>query len=167
MKKWLFLFGCSLMLCGCTKSNIVSKGGELVPDFETRADIELDWDQAFTDLKAEYIDDEESVCSFSFFMDEEEDGIRTLYINTLVDAGMRPAEAAVLGTRILKSLNDYIADQDFSLAVSSSNSYGGFFDDYNVGLRIIPEDQHEDQSMALVDDLILAGEVYRPVKSNQ
>lgn len=166
MKKWLLILGCSLMLAGCTKSTIVDRGGELAPDLETRAGIEFDWQQAFDEMGSEYVDDEE-VLDLSFFKNEEDDGSETVYMNVLVDSSMSPQAGADLAAGMIKGLNDVLADQDFSMGRSSSVSYGDLLTRYNVGIRVIPEDQKEDQSMALVDDVIQIGEAYRPVKTNR
>lgn len=166
MKKWLFILGCSLMLTGCTKSTIVDRGGELAPDLEPRTGIEFDWQQAFDEMGSDYVDDDE-VRDLSFFKNEEDDGSETVYMNVLVNSSMTPQAGADLATSMIKGLNDVLADQDFSMIRSSASTYGDMLTRYNVGIRVIPEDQTEDQGMALVDDVIKIGEAYRPVKTNR
>lgn len=167
MKKWLLLLGCSLLLCGCTQSNIVSKGGELEPDFETRDNIEMNWEQGFRDLSEDILVNEQ-VVNLGYVVEQAaENEFETVYLTVIVDPGMKPEEAAELGTQAVKLLGDFMSDQDFSLTKSAKDSYGSVFEKFNVCLRVISEDKKEDQSMALVDDMIMAGEDYRPIKSNQ
>lgn len=166
MKKWLLILGCSLALCGCTESTIVERGGELSPDFETRAGIELDWQQAFDEMEDIYVGDEE-VLSLAYFLNEEEDGSETIYITAIVAPGMLRSDAAYLGTRMVKSLNDCMADQDFSFEKSGDNTYGGFIAEYNICVRVIAENAAEDPEKALVNDTIMIGDVYRAISPNK
>lgn len=167
MKKWLFLLGCSLLLCGCTQSNIVSKGGELAPDLETRADIEMNWEQGFEDLSSEILVNEQVVNMGYLVSEAEENEFETVYLTVIVDSAMQPEEAAELGTQVVKLLGDSMCDQDFSLTKSSADSYGSVFEKFNVCLRVIAEDKMEDESVALVNDMIMAGEDYRPINANR
>jgi len=166
MKKWLLILGCSLALCGCTDSNIVAPGGELSPDFETRAGIELDWEQAFADMDSTYIDDKEAI-NIGYFLNEEEDGSETIYITAIVEPGTTKSDAANLGTRLVKSLNDFLAEQDFSYEQSGESTYGGIISRYNIGVRVLAEDKTESAEQALVNDLIKIGDEYRAVAPNK
>jgi len=166
MKKWLLIAGCSLALCGCTNSTIVDPGGELSPDFETRAGIELDWEQAFKDMESTYVDDNEAI-RLGYFMNEEEDGSETLYITAIVAKGTTKTDAANLGTRLVKSLNDFISEQDFSIDQSGAATYGGMLERYNIGVRVLAEDKTENEEQALVNDLIQIGDAYRDITSNK
>lgn len=166
MKKWLLILGCSLVLSGCTDSTIREPGGELSPDFETRAGIEIDWEQAFADMSSIYIDDQEAV-NLGYFMNVEDDGSETIYITAIVEPGMMRTDAALLGTRMVKSLNDILADQDFNYAKAGESSYGGITGVYNIGVRIMAEDATDDPQKALVNDTIYIGETYRAMLPNK
>lgn len=92
MKKWMIILGCTMILSGCTERNIVDRGGELSPDFETRAGIEFDWQQTFDDMESIYLDDEEAL-SLAYFLNEEEDGSETIYLTAIVASGTLRSDA--------------------------------------------------------------------------
>lgn len=160
------LLTCTLLLSGCTQSNIVAKDGSGVPDTEVRSGIEIEWGQVWNDLDSQFADPEvypfcESVnCNIV----EEEHRIELVL---LVQPGTTVEEAAPYATEVIKGFNDSIATQDFSYAVSGDEYYGGFMDLYDVNVLVAPYDTKEDSATWILEDTITAGSDYREVGASE
>ena len=59
IKNLMLVMGCAVLLCGCTKSNIVQPEETQGPDFNLYMDVELDIDQLHDDVEDIYVDEEE------------------------------------------------------------------------------------------------------------
>ena len=57
IKKWLLAAGCAVLLCGCTKSNIVRSEDAAQPDFNMYMNVELDINQLHEDVNDIYLDE--------------------------------------------------------------------------------------------------------------
>ena len=68
------------------------------------------------------------------------------------------SKAADYASDLIRFINDSIAIQNNSLALSTSESYGGFFDDYSFKVQVIPELSQDDESTWLVNMTVSAGE---------
>lgn len=152
------VLGCVMMLsAGCTKSNILKPEGRVQPDFSIVTDVELDWNQINEDLVEFYEDSDEypGLLNFNYVHKEEEKMIRA---QLFVDDTVNGKKAASYASDMIKFLNDCIAVQNNSLALSSDDSYGGFFDDYGFTVQVIPEATKDDESTCLVNMTVAAGE---------
>lgn len=160
MRKKIFaaVLGCVMMIsAGCTQSNILRPEGRVQPDFSIVTDVELDWEQINDDLMDYYEDSEEypGLLTFNYVHKEEDKMIKAqLFVDDTVDG----KKAASYASDMMKYLNDCIAIQNNSLAMSSDDSYGGFFDDYGFTVQVFPGDTKDDESTWLVDMTVAAGE---------
>lgn len=161
MKKPLaaVLLGCVMLLSvGCTKSNILKpEGGRIEPDFSIVTDVELEWNQVNDDLIDYYEDSDEypGLLNFNYAHKDEE---KMIQAKLFVDDTVTGEEGASYAEDMMKYLNDCIAVQNNSLALSSDDSYGGFFDDYGFTVQVIPEETKDDESTWLVNMTVAAGE---------
>lgn len=160
MKKRQFvaILGCVLMLAsGCTKSNILKPEGKPAPDFSIVTDVELDWTQISDDVMSCYedLDEYPGLISFNYLHKDEEKRIEA---QLFVDDTVKGKVAAVYASDLIKYLNDVIAVQNNSLALSSRDQYGGFFDDYSFIVQVIPDSTKEDEDTWLVNMTVEAGQ---------
>ena len=80
--------------------------------------------------------------------------VAQLFVEDTIDG----ETAARYGADLIRHINDSIAIQDNSLALSDENSFGGFFDEYGFTIQVIPNETHEDESTWLVNMTVPAGE---------
>ena len=53
-KTFVLIAGCIMLLCGCTKSNIIHSEETMGPDFNLYSDIEIDPEQLHNDVLSIY-----------------------------------------------------------------------------------------------------------------
>ena len=66
-------------------------------------------------------------------------------------------EALAYGNEYIRGINDYAATQDFSIKKSSEDSYGGFFDKYDLEIQLFRADDIMEPSKYIVNQIIKAG----------
>ena len=145
-----------LMSAGCTQSNILRPEGRPQPDLSVVTDVQIDWEQVSDDVQSFYEDSDEysGLISFNYAHKDEEKMIEAqLFVNDQVTE----AEAVKYATDLIHFINDSIHIQNNSLALSSDDSYGGFFQDYGFHVEVIPEDSQDDESTWLVNMTVEAG----------
>lgn len=166
MKKLLLLLSCTVLLCGCTKSNIVSPDAavpetEMVvggnPDLAVKDGIIIDWTEVGKEMDDTFTDQSEYPMSESvnYAFDES---TKSFELTLMVKEGTTKEDAVEYATAVIKGLNDEIATQDFSYETSSETSYGGFFAKNDLKLMVIPGTPYTDKDSYLIDQVILAGE---------
>ena len=74
-----------------------------------------------------------------------------------MDDTVKKEKAATYATDLIRYINDSAACQDGSLAMSTEDSYGGFFADYGFKVSVVPEETEDDESTWLVDMTVQAG----------
>ena len=136
--------GCMVLLCGCTKSNIVQPdaGEAESPDFNIYNNIELDMDQ-FRDEVDEICLDENDypmADSIDFTIDEDKSLID---VTIVVKDGTSGEDAAEYTDAVLKSINDEAAVQDYNYGESGADTFGGFFQDRETHLKIYEKSAYE------------------------
>lgn len=158
----MILLASVLLLCGCTKSNIVKTEGYREPDTELRQGIEINWGQVWDDLDSQFLDT--ALYPFSVSVNGNiHDDKNQIDLVLLVQPGTTKEQAASYATDVIKGFNDSVATQDFNYKVSSEDSYGSFISRYDVTVLVSPYDTKEDSSTWILQDTIKAGSVYRPV----
>ncbi len=151
----LFL-SASVFLNGCLKSEIVGQRNDTEPEFETRDNIVLDWNQIRADAEEQFNDT--SLYPLSDYIDlafDEGKGQVLLIWSISNDATLE--DALEYGASYVKGINDIATDQDFSLAKSSDTSYGGLFDKYNLQLQVFREADIMEESNYYINMFIPAG----------
>lgn len=147
-----------LLTAGCTQSNILKpENGRPQPDFTIVTDVKLDWDQVSDDVADSYDGMEEEypgLLNFNYAHNDEEKRITAqLFVDETVDG----EDAARYGADLIRYINDAICIQNNSLAFSTDDTYGGFFDEYSCLVQVIPEATKEDESTWLVNMTVEAG----------
>ena len=112
--------GCMVLLCGCTKSNIVQ------PD---------EVDEICLDEN-----DYPMADSIDFTIDEDKSLID---VTIVVKDGTSGEDAAEYADAVLKSINDEAAVQDYNYGESGADTFGGFFQDRETHLKIYEKSAYE------------------------
>lgn len=158
MKKLIALMACAVvLLCGCTKSTIVAPDEGAAPDFSTKENIEIDWDQAGVDAQDLFLDDNEYpyTLGIGFNLDPK---TNEMLLSWVVSDNTPKEEIIAYAEELLRQFNNIVAVQDFSIAQSSETSYGGLWDRYGVRVSIAPDSTKEDPETWFVDNHFDAGQ---------
>ena len=131
------VMGMSALLDACGERKIVAPENEQ-PYTEITEGIQIDWDQVNYDFT--YAIDEaypEISSNIDFEVIEDKKTIRLIWPlqNTATQL-----DAINNGAGYIKMFNDIVATQDFSIAKSSENYYGGLWDRYTLQLEIFKEE---------------------------
>ena len=158
-KRFAAMLGAVLItVSGCTESHILRpETGQSAPDFSIVTDVEIQWEQVSDDVLSCYEDsiDYSGLLTFNFAHKDEE---KLITAQLFVDDSVSGKKAADYASDLIRFINDSIAIQNKSLALSTSESYGGFFDDYSFTVQVIPELSQDDESTWLVNMTVSAGE---------
>lgn len=147
MRKVLGLLVCMLLLSGCTKSNIVNATEQTVavsaPDFELRDDIEIEWGQVSEDTEALFNDESRYPYTrdYHFYLEPKKKEIMLMWV---VADDFPETQIRRYAEDLIKYFNDAVAVQDFSIAASGKDSYGGLWDEYALSFSIVPESTQDD-----------------------
>ncbi|MDD3252696.1 MAG: hypothetical protein PHV18_09065 [Lachnospiraceae bacterium] len=143
MKTLLLAAGFAVLLCGCTKSNIVHSESEAAdPDFNFYNDIELDMEQLHEDVDDIALVQEDypmgAAVDFDLHLDEE-------YVDVIavVKDETTPEDAALFADAAIKILNDQVAVQDFTYGESDEGTFGGLYQDNEIHLKVYEESEYE------------------------
>lgn len=159
MKRWMLLMASvCLLLCGCTKSNIIY--GKKYDDQYQPVDG-IVWEQVWADFSDIYADQDmyPFAASVNGGVYPEENMVK-FYL--LVNTEISDREAAEYATRALKGFNDLIAEQNDSYDRSGDESYGGYLSQYGIYVMVGPDSTKEDPDTWIIEDIIPAGD-YHPV----
>lgn len=144
MKRLLMVMGCAVLLCGCTKSNIVNPEPEEVmnPDMNIYFDIELDKEQLTDDVLDIYMDESEypMAAGIEFELNEDEERVD---VTVVVKDDTSAEDAAYYAEMVVKGINDECVVQDFSYAESSEDTFGGLYQDNEIVLKIYKESAYK------------------------
>jgi len=160
LKKMMIIVASMCLLCGCTKSTIIS-GGQDMADLPQPDAQGIVWEQLWEDL-ADTFEDEDvypfvETVNGGLFPEENE-----LRFFLLLNTDITAEEAAEFATEFLKGFNDLISEQNNKYALSSEDSYGGYVSMYDVYVMVSEDGAKGDKSAWILEDQIAAGE-YRPV----
>ena len=141
-KTILLAAGCVLLLCGCTKSNIVRTDETLGPDFNYYSDIEIDESQLHDDVNDIYLDPIDypmaSAIDFKLHLDEA-----YIDIDVIVKDGTSPEDTAWFADQAIKGINDQVCVQDFSYGESDDDTFGGLYQDNEIHLKVYDESSYK------------------------
>jgi len=126
---------------GCAKKTIVvvknTQNTSVMPEFGTNENITIDWDQVKEDCKDALNQDDYPHGSYlDFAVHEEEKTIELIWPMT---NDSNQEEAIDYGEAYIKAFNDAAAIQDFSIAKSTDDYYGGLWDTYRINLQVYAE----------------------------
>ncbi|MDO4267743.1 MAG: hypothetical protein Q4C73_04650 [Eubacteriales bacterium] len=142
VKNMMLAAGCALLLSGCTESNIVKPEASDAPDFNIYDNIELDENQLKADWEDVCLDEDDypMAAALSFEL-HPDDGY--VDMSVVVKDGTTAEDAAKYADEAIKSFNDQIAIQDFSYGASEETSFGGFFQDNEIHLKLYEGSAYE------------------------
>ncbi len=129
--------GMSALLAACGERKIVAPENEQ-PYTEITEGIQIDWDQVNYDFTYAIDEAYPEISSYiDFEVIEDKKTIRLIWPlqNTATQL-----DAINNGAGYIKMFNDIVATQDFSIAKSSENYYGGLWDRYTLQLEIFKEE---------------------------
>ena len=130
-----------MLLCGCTKSNIIQSDETMGPDFNLYSDIEIDPEQLHNDVDDIYLDPADypmaSAIDFELHLDEE-----YINIDVVVKDGTSPEDTAWFADQAIKGINDQVAVQDFSYGESDDDTFGGLYQDNVIRLKVYDESSY-------------------------
>ena len=161
MKRWILLMASfCLLLCGCTKSNIVY--GNQNGDSDLPAPVDgIVWEQVWEDFDSIYAD------TYTYPFAETvnggvypEENMVKFYL--LLNEEISAQDAADYATEVIKGFNDLIAIQNSDSARSSEDSYGGYVSQFGIYVMVGADSTKVDKDSWILEDTIPAGE-YRPV----
>ena len=78
--------------------------------------------------------------AFAFELHEDEAYVD---MSVVVKDGTSPEDAAWYADQVVKGFNDQVAMQDFSYGTAEEDSFGGYFQDRELHLKIYEESQYE------------------------
>ena len=131
------VMGMSALLTACGERKIVAPENEQ-PYTEITEGIQIDWDQVNYDFTYAIDEAYPEISSYiDFEVIEDKKTIRLIWPlkNTATQL-----DAINNGAGYIKMFNDIVATQDFSIAKSSENYYGGLWDRYTLQLEIFKEE---------------------------
>jgi len=131
------VMGMSALLDACGERKIVAPENEQ-PYTEITEGIQIDWDQVNYDFTYAIDEAYPEISSYiDFEVIEDKKTIRLIWPlqNTATQL-----DAINNGAGYIKMFNDIVATQDFSIAKSSENYYGGLWDRYTLQLEIFKEE---------------------------
>lgn len=125
---------------GCAERELVVPQSMAVePDFSIKENIQIDWfqveDECYEILNAQ---DYPLVDQIDYVVFEDKKIIRLILV---LKNEANQIDALGYGTQYIKAFNDAIATQDFSVARSGEDYYGGLWDEYGLELEVYPLDQ--------------------------
>jgi len=148
-----------LALTGCVKREIVVNPTDIVPDVGIKSDIVIDWEQVLED--AEGILNEEDYplgCYLDFAVHEPtDDSIGYTEIIWPCKNEMTGEEAIEYANALAKTVNDVIATQDFSYALSTDDSYGGYWDKNNMYVQVFRDQDILYPQQYYINQMVPAG----------
>jgi len=141
LKALVLITTCAVLLCGCTKSNIVRLDETLGPDFNLYNNIEIDEDQLHENVDDIYLDPVDypmaSAIDFELHLDDA-----YVTVNVVVKDDTTPEDAAWFADKAIKGINDEVALQDFSYGESDDDTFGGLYQDNEIRLKIYDESSY-------------------------
>ena len=130
------IIGISTLLNACGEKKIVTTDS-VQPYTEITEGLEIDWEQVrenFDEIVADTYPDISSYTDFEVMEDQKIIRLIWPLKNTATQL-----DAIYAGPGYIKLFNDVVATQDFSIAKSSENYYGGLWDKYTLQLEIFRE----------------------------
>lgn len=153
IKVLMLAAGCTALLCGCTKSNIVQPAETEGPDFNMYMNIVIDEDQLHDDVNDIYLDQDDYpmavAIDFELHLDEE-----YVDVTAVVKDGTSPEDAAFFADAAIKGVNDQVAVQDFSYGESDTDTFGGLYQDNEINLKVYTESEYKAQGAPLYETKI-------------
>lgn len=108
------------------------------PDLETHTGIVIDFDEA-QDSCEELIEDEDIYTLSSYIDTAVDEDTKTVMLIWPLDNSATEEDGVVYANEIVRAFNDACQEQDFSIALSSEDYYGGLYETYAVNVQVFRE----------------------------
>ena len=146
----------ALMFCltGCKEKEIVVPQSQ-EPDFTIKEGIEIDWDQIMTDCQDLLCEEDYPYGSYLDFAVHDEDN--TVELIWPLKAECPKEEAVEYGVAYIRAFNDACSTQDFGIAMSTEDYYGGYWDDHTIDIQVFWENDIMEPDNYLINQIIEAG----------
>lgn len=142
IKTLILAVGCAAVLSGCTERTILENNTPMEPDFNLYANIELDDEQIQDDMESIWLDEGDYPMGVALeFERHEEDAYLDMTI--VVKDGTSGEDLAEYVDELIKGFNDEVAMQDFNFGESGENTFGGYFQDREIHLKIYEQSAYE------------------------
>lgn len=131
--------GMALSLTGCSwQRKIVVPKTANEPDFSQKTDVTIDWDQVRDECE-EILNDKDAYPHSSYIDFAVHDDQKVIELIWVMTNDANQLESLDYGKTLIKTFNDVVANQDFSIRKSSENDYGGLWDKYGIDLQLYRE----------------------------
>ena len=149
----------AVSMAGCKQKEIVVSGAgtEFYPDVRNiPVDInDIDWDQIREDMEDTLNKDDYPMGSYiDFAIYPDANQVNLIWV---LDNEATAQDAIEYGPVIMKAFNDAYVNQDNTIAVSTDNYYGGFWDKWEAVLQLYREGDIMDETSYYVNQEIAAG----------
>ena len=136
---FITIFTILLMAClgGCKEKEIVVAKNQDEPDFTIKEGIEIDWDQVMDDCESALNADEYPYGSYLDFAVHDDENLTEIIWPVKPECPIE--EMPAYAEAYAKAFNDAVATQDFKYAVSSDDSYGGYWDTHDMDVQVYYE----------------------------
>lgn len=154
---FITIFTILLMAClgGCKEKEIVVAKNQDEPDFTIKEGIEIDWDQVMDDCEDYLNPDDYPYGSYLDFAVHEETASVELIWPLLPEC---PKEEAIeYAKAYIRAFNDACSTQDFGIAMSTEDYYGGYWDKNDIDLQVFWEKDIMEPDNYLINQVIPAG----------
>jgi len=160
IKKFALAVGCMVLLCGCTKSNIVESqmAQPMEPDTAMYWDIELDLEQLKEQVKDIYLEEQGDypmAADIDFEVNLPEEYVD---VTVVVKDGTSPEEAAEYAMSVIKGINDEVTVQDATYGESGEDTYGGLYQENEIRVKIYDESTYRANGVPMYEAVIPADE---------
>lgn len=129
---------------------------ESAPDAVIHDDIKLDFDEAQSSCE-ELIQDADEYPLSSYIDTVVDEDSKTITLIWPLKNEATEEDGVRYANELIRAFNDACADQDFSIARSTEESYGGLYQKYAVNIQVFREKDILAPELYLVSMTILAG----------
>ena len=144
------------MSTGCVEREIVTnKPITVVPDITIKEDVEIDWNQVMEDCESALNADEYPYGAYLDFAVHDDDNVTEIIWPVKQECPIE--EMPAYAEAYAKAFNDAVATQDFKYAVSSDDSYGGYWDSHDMDVQVYYERDIMEPENYWVNQIVPAG----------
>lgn len=152
----LFAAALTISVTGCVEREIVvNKTIEDIPDVTIKDDIEIDWEQVMDDCESILTEQDYPYgCYLDFAVHDDENSTEIIW-PLKPDCPIK--EMPKYAEAYAKAFNDAIAVQDFSIAPSTGDSYGGYWDKHDMDVQVYYEKDIMEPGKYVINQIVPAG----------
>lgn len=143
-----------LLFTACAPKQLTVKR-EMAPDTSIKTDVEIDYEQLKSECEELLNQDEYPLSSYiDFAIHEDEKVIELIWV---LNEDATQVESLEYGKAYIKAFNDVYKTQDFSIAASGPDYYGGLWDKYDLDLQVFKESYIIKPDMYFINQYMKAG----------